>query len=159
RADRRRDRSAAQDARGALGVRRELHPPAAPEDRLEESRAGAEVAVSPAVAVWSGHARHSGSLPYRDRPTLGGMADPPRLSDQPTPFEALAAVARTLGESIDLRQVFARVAEAARTVVPFERMRVLLHDGEGFRIHASEQDGAPGWEDGHFVPYTDISPA
>jgi hypothetical protein len=84
------------------------------------------------------------------------VASPP-APDRPSPFEALAAVARTLGESIDLRQVFTRVAEAARTAVPFERMRVLLEEGEGLRVYASEQNGAPGWEDGHLVPRADIS--
>ena len=113
--------------------------------------------MSVALAAWSRRRDHSGSPSRRDRPKLDGMAAP-RSPNQPSPFEALAAVARTLGESIDLRQVFARVAEAARTAVPFERMRVLLHERDGFRIYASEQDGASGWEDGHFVPLTDISP-
>ena len=114
--------------------------------------------MSVALAAWSRRRDHSGSPSRRDRPKLDGMAAPPLPPNQPSPFEALAAVARTLGESIDLRQVFARVAEAARTAVPFERMRVLLHERDGFRIYASEQDGASGWEDGHFVPLTDISP-
>jgi transcriptional regulator with GAF, ATPase, and Fis domain len=85
------------------------------------------------------------------------MFDSPPSPQPSSPFEALAAVARTLGESIDLRQVFARVAEAARTAVPFERMRVLLEEDDGLRVYASERDGAPGWEDGHLVPRSDIS--
>src|SRR5262252_5088880 len=91
------------------------------------------------------------------RPRLLGVAAPQPSSHRPSPFEALAAVARTLGESIDLRQVFDRVAEAARTAVPFERMRVLLEENEGLRIYASERDGAPGWEDGQFVARSGIS--
>jgi hypothetical protein len=71
------------------------------------------------------------------------MADRRHSPAPPSSFEALAAVARTLGESIDLRQVFVRVAEAARTAVPFERMRVVLIEGDGLRMHASEQNGAP----------------
>ena len=85
------------------------------------------------------------------------MADPPTLPGRTSTFEALAAVARTLGESIDLRQVFTRVAEAARTAVPFERMRVVLEEPEGFRIYASDQGGAPGREDGHLVRPKDLS--
>ena len=77
----------------------------------------------------------------------------------PSPFEALAAVARTLGETIELRQVFARVAEAAHTALPFDRMRVVLFEGEdGFRMHATEQDGAPGREDGVLIKRADLSP-
>src|SRR5262249_53394863 len=74
-------------------------------------------------------------------------------------FEVLAAVARTIGEAIELRQVFARVAEAARSVLPFERMRVVVAEGDQqLRMYATELDGAPGWEDGLVVPVTDISP-
>ena len=101
--------------------------------------------------------RRSGSPPVGVGPRLRAMVASPPAPDRPSPFEALAAVARTLGESIDLRQVFTRVAEAARTAVPFERMRVLLEEGEGLRVYASEQNGAPGWEDGHLVPRADIS--
>jgi len=80
--------------------------------------------------------------------------DPPRSRA----FEALAAVARTLGETLELRQVFARVAGAARQALPFERMRVVLIEGDALRMYASEQDGAPGWEDGILVPQSDLSP-
>jgi len=58
-----------------------------------------------------------------------------------------------------LRQVFARVAEAARTALPFERMRIVLIEGEdALRMYATEQDGAPGWECGALVPIADLSP-
>jgi transcriptional regulator with GAF, ATPase, and Fis domain len=86
------------------------------------------------------------------------MVEPLPSPAGPSSFAALAAVARTLGESIDLRQVFDRVAAAARTAVPFERMRVLLIEGDGLRIYACEQDGAPGWEDQQWIPLTDVSP-
>src|SRR5262249_48615144 len=89
---------------------------------------------------------------------LGGMADPSLGASRPSTFEALAAVARTIGETIELRQVFARVAEAARTVIPFERMRVVVIEGDQLRMYATELDGAPGWEDGLLVPVADISP-
>src|SRR5262245_34545 len=104
------------------------------------------------------HRGRSGSRWPSIRPRLRAMADPPSPPGRPRPFEDLARVDRTLGESIDRRQVFTRVAEAARTAVPFERMRVLLEEREGFRIYASEQDGAPGWEDGHLVPFAELSP-
>jgi transcriptional regulator with GAF, ATPase, and Fis domain len=89
-------------------------------------------------------------------PILGSMSnDAPESSRA---FQALAAVARTLGETIELRQVFARVADAARTVLPFERMRVVLTESDGLRMYATEQDGAPGWEHGLLVPVADLSP-
>jgi GAF domain-containing protein len=102
--------------------------------------------------------RGPGSPSPGGSPRLPAMADPPSPHAGPGSFAALAAVARTLGESIDLRQVFDRVAEAARTAVPFERMRVLLIEGDGLRIYASEQDGAPGWEDREWIPLSDVSP-
>ena len=93
----------------------------------------------------------------RNWPRIVAMSDPG--SSLPRAFEALAAVARTLGETIELRQVFARVADAARTALPFDRMRVVLREGhEGFRMHATEQDGAPGHEDGVLVTMSNLSP-
>jgi len=87
------------------------------------------------------------------------MLDAPPGSSGPRPFEALAAVARTLGETLDLRQVFARVADAARSALPFERMRIVLLEGDdAFRMYATEQDGAPGREDGTLVLIADLSP-
>jgi len=97
------------------------------------------------------------SLSSLNCPKLVAMSDPD--SSPPSPFEALAAVARTLGETIELRQVFARVADAARTALPFDRMRVVLLEGhDGFRMHATEQDGEPGREDGALITISDLSP-
>jgi len=80
-------------------------------------------------------------------------------SSRPSPFEALAAVARTLGETIELRQVFARVADAARIALPFDRMRVATFEGhDGFRMHAAEQDGAPAREGAILITRPDLSP-
>jgi len=87
------------------------------------------------------------------------MSETPKASSRLRPFEALAAVARTLGESLDLREVFTRVANAARTALPFERMRVILAEGDdAVRMYATDQDGAPGLEDGILVSKADISP-
>jgi transcriptional regulator with GAF, ATPase, and Fis domain len=86
------------------------------------------------------------------------MPDTTEGSSSPSPFEALAAVARALGETIDLRHVFARVAQAAHTVLPFERMRVILIQGDSYRMYATEQDGAPGPECGLLIPQADLSP-
>ena len=92
-----------------------------------------------------------------DWPRLGAMSD--TGSPPASPFEALAAVARTLGETIDLRQVFARIADAAHTVLPFDRMRVVLFEGQdGMRMHATEQDGVPGHEYGALITTADLSP-
>jgi len=42
---------------------------------------------------------------------------------------ALSAIARTMAESLELKDIFARVAEAARQVLPFETMGVsVVHD-------------------------------
>jgi two-component system NtrC family response regulator len=86
------------------------------------------------------------------------MSDAPEDTLRPSAFEALAAVARTLGETLELRQVVARVAAAARMVLPFERMRVVLLEGDNLRMYATEHDGARGWEDGTLVPIADLSP-
>src|SRR5262249_38383799 len=89
---------------------------------------------------------------------LVSMMNDPLWPSCPSAFVALASVARTIGETIELRQVFARVADAAHSVLPFERMRVVLTEGDQLRMYATEQDGRPGWEDGKLVPVTDISP-
>src|SRR4029453_5387338 len=84
-----------------------------------------------------------GSPGGANSPSPECMSDAPQRSSRPSPFEALGAVARTLGESLDIRQVFARVADAAHAALPFDRMRVVLlesHEGhDGFRMHATEQ--------------------
>jgi transcriptional regulator with GAF, ATPase, and Fis domain len=87
------------------------------------------------------------------------MTDAAQGASRPSPFAAPAAIARTLGETLELRQVFARVAEAARTALPFDRMRVVLFEGaDAMRVYASEHDGVPGAEDGVLVPIADLSP-
>src|SRR5437762_8008176 len=44
---------------------------------------------------------------------------------------ALSAIARTVAESLELKDVFSRVAEAARQVLPFEIMGIsVVHDTE-----------------------------
>jgi two-component system response regulator FlrC len=74
-------------------------------------------------------------------------------------YETLGAVARTLGEALELRQVFSRVADAARAALPFDRMRVSLHEGDNaFRIYTAERDGAPGGEDGTLHTSAELSP-
>jgi two-component system NtrC family response regulator len=74
-------------------------------------------------------------------------------------YEALGAVARTLGETLELRQVFARVADAARTAVPFDRLRIALQEGDdAMRIYAAELDGTTGGEDGILITTADLSP-
>ena len=94
-------------------------------------------------------------------------ASPPRLHVTPgapparagaTAFDALGAVARAIGESLDLHQVFARVVAAARMALPFDRMRIMRIEGEGLRMYATEQDGVAGVEDGKLVPIADLSP-
>ena len=43
---------------------------------------------------------------------------------------ALCSVARAIAESLELKQVWGRVAEACRTVVPFDGMGVALLEGD-----------------------------
>src|SRR5437773_7605126 len=58
------------------------------------------------------------------------------LSSLPAPRReniglALSAIARTVAESLELKDVFSRVAEAARQVLPFEIMGIsVVHDTE-----------------------------
>jgi transcriptional regulator with GAF, ATPase, and Fis domain len=99
-----------------------------------------------------------GSPYFHDSFRLDAMSDAPHENPRPSAFEALATVARTLGETLELRQVFDRVADAARMALPFERMRVILIEGDALRMHATEHDGAPGTEDGILVPMADCSP-
>jgi len=40
-------------------------------------------------------------------------------------LDALCRIARMAAESLDLQEVFARVAEATRPVLPFDRMGVV----------------------------------
>jgi transcriptional regulator with GAF, ATPase, and Fis domain len=103
--------------------------------------------------------RHLVSPSLYASPRLDGMPDSPQEAPRQDLLEALGAVARTLGETLDLRQVFARVANAAKGAIPFERMRIVLTEAGGaFRMYATELDGAPGREDGRLVPLSDLSP-
>jgi transcriptional regulator with GAF, ATPase, and Fis domain len=91
-----------------------------------------------------------------------GVASDPGLASSPaTPFEVVTAVARLIGETLELRQVFARVAEAARGALQFDRMNVFLWEGpEVLRYHAvavTTVDG-PGDEEGRLLPRNDCSP-
>jgi transcriptional regulator with GAF, ATPase, and Fis domain len=79
----------------------------------------------------------------------------------PTTSETLATVARLIGETLELRQVFARVAEAARRALNFDRMNVFLWEGpDHLRHHAvavTTMDG-PGDEEGGLLPRDHCSP-
>jgi transcriptional regulator with GAF, ATPase, and Fis domain len=86
-----------------------------------------------------------------------GSGVPPRTAR----FEVVAAVARLIGETLELRQVFARVAEAALGALSFDRMNVFLWEGpKALRHHAvavTTVDG-PGDEEGRLLPRDDCSP-
>jgi transcriptional regulator with GAF, ATPase, and Fis domain len=78
-----------------------------------------------------------------------------------TPFDVVAAVARLLGETLELRQVFARVAEAALGALAFDRMNVLLLvDADTVRHYAVAGTSAErhGEEEGRLVQRDDCSP-
>jgi transcriptional regulator with GAF, ATPase, and Fis domain len=73
----------------------------------------------------------------------------------------LAAVARLLGETLELRQVFARVAEAGLGALAFDRMSVLLLEGvdtlRHYAVAVTTVDG-PGEEEAPLVRREDCSP-
>jgi len=59
------------------------------------------------------------------------------------PDQARSAIARTLASTLQLRDVFAHVAAAARPLIPFERMGIaLLEDPETIRTFIVVGDGA-----------------
>jgi GAF domain-containing protein len=77
--------------------------------------------------------------------------------------DVLRQVVRTVAESLELQEVFTRVAEATRAVVPFDRMGVVLLDGpETVRLYAIAGGGAgvaaPVVEVGAPVPRDWLSP-
>ncbi|HEU4394649.1 MAG TPA: GAF domain-containing protein, partial [Planctomycetota bacterium] len=50
---------------------------------------------------------------------------------------ALGRIARTIAESLDLREVFARVAESASTVLPYDELSILkVGEGGTLTLHA-----------------------
>jgi two-component system response regulator AtoC len=106
------------------------------------------------------------SEPFSPPPTGAGVgsapiSDPGSGSTRATPFGIVAAVARLIGETLELRQVFARVAEAALGALAFDRMGVLLFEGaDGLRHYAvavTSADGA-GDEEGRIRRRDDCSP-
>jgi transcriptional regulator with GAF, ATPase, and Fis domain len=105
--------------------------------------------------AWSDLARASVS----PGPVQPGTTAWRRVDD--TPFATVAAVARLIGETLELRQVFARVATAALGALSFDRMSVLLLDGaDGLRHYAvavTAADGA-GDEEGRVRRRDDCSP-
>jgi len=82
-------------------------------------------------------------------------------STRATPFETAAAVARLIGETLELRQVFARVAQAALGALAFDRMGVLLFEGgdalRHYAVAVATVDG-PGYEEGQLLHRDDCSP-
>jgi transcriptional regulator with GAF, ATPase, and Fis domain len=75
-------------------------------------------------------------------------------------LDALCRIARMVAESLDLQEVFERVAEATRPVLPFERMGVIRIEGpDTARLYAiTSGDGAgPVVEIGSPVPRGGVS--
>ena len=65
------------------------------------------------------------------------------MSDAPAPGSldsALTSIARAIGESLDLQEVWGRVADACRAVVPFDGMGISLFGAPGtVRMHAARR--------------------
>jgi transcriptional regulator with GAF, ATPase, and Fis domain len=99
-------------------------------------------------------ARLQGRLVEGPRPVVASDASTASV-------ETLAAIARLVGETLELRQVFARVAQAAQRVLSFDRMNVFLWDGpDALRYYAvalTSADG-PGDEEGRLLPRDHCSP-
>jgi transcriptional regulator with GAF, ATPase, and Fis domain len=88
------------------------------------------------------------------------VSAPPLLCEA-APFDVLASVARLIGETLELRQVFERVAEAARGALPFDRMSVSLLEGpDTVRRYAVAVSGAsrPAEAAGRLVQRSECSP-
>jgi GAF domain-containing protein len=87
----------------------------------------------------------------------GAVPGPPRA----TAFEVVAAAARLIGETLELRQVFARVAEAALRALTFDRMGVLLWEGgqalRHYAVAVTTVDG-PGDQEGRLLGRDECSP-
>ena len=90
--------------------------------------------------------------------TVSAEAACPLDPEPATPFEVVSAVARLIGETLELRQVFARVAEAALGALSFDRMGVLLLEGPDalrhYAVAVTTVDGA-GDEEGRLRPRDD----
>jgi transcriptional regulator with GAF, ATPase, and Fis domain len=85
----------------------------------------------------------------------------PPGENRSSPFDILASVARVIGETMELRHVFARVAEVARSAVPFDQIAVLrLEAGEAVRFYgvAVSADGRPGEMTDRVLRRSDYSP-
>jgi DNA-binding NtrC family response regulator len=65
----------------------------------------------------------------RAEPLATAAVPPPSLAGGGALLDALCQIARLAAESLDLEEVFARVAEATRQVLPFERMGVVRIEG------------------------------
>ena len=72
-------------------------------------------------------------------PIASSATDAPAAPAGDALVEALCRIARTVAESLDLREVFARVAEAIRPVLPhdFMGLGLLAEDRSRVRIYAS----------------------
>jgi transcriptional regulator with GAF, ATPase, and Fis domain len=84
------------------------------------------------------------------------------MPDTPAPGSldaALTAIARAIAESLDVQEIWGRVADACRTVVPFDGMGVSLFGRDG-TVHVHSVSGGPAAQ--AFAPLTfthaDFSP-
>src|SRR5690348_7214601 len=83
------------------------------------------------------------------------------MSDQaPALQAALAGIARAIADSLEVRAVWERVAEACRTVVPFDAMGIvrLERDGTVHALAAAGEDTLKSLE-GSVFPRDGYSPA
>ena len=71
---------------------------------------------------------------------LAARVRPTRSSREEGLAPALSAIARAVGESLNLKDVFARVAEAARLALPFDNMGVNVTENPDLPLDARPED-------------------
>jgi two-component system, NtrC family, response regulator AtoC len=135
-------------------------PSTPPSDADSASTSGAPDPAPPAPFSPDGSDAARGGVPAAGRriTLVSGAGSAPTRA---APFEIVAAVARLIGEALELRQVFARVAEAALGALAFDGMSVLLSEGANslrhYAVAVTTEDG-PGDGEGRLVRRDDCSP-
>src|SRR5262249_7673954 len=88
------------------------------------------------------------------RHTIPAM--PPADRRSPIQQQALCAIARAIAESLELSQVWDRVAEACRTMVPFDGMAVSRFEKD--HVHTVVVSGTEARHRESVIPFADFSP-
>src|SRR5262245_19892737 len=135
---------------------------------MQDTQDSVEARRRRVLRYWHIPAGHAGSRSDRDMDDgASGVSEQPRrvlaVVPVPGPVEsdpfpgALSRIARIVSETLELKEVFAHVAEAASEVLPFETMGVCrLETPDTLRLYAVA--GSEGKEPGAVVRIEDFSP-